>query len=225
MKRRKGLGAIIFLIAFSLAQVTSQLSFAGTGSPSLPPVQQQLLARLTTTGGRPISVNGVSATTGDSIGTNAVIETPPGVAATIDLGLLGSIDLPPGSRIKLEFDENCTDPEKTPSTDDPNDRRCKVRATVLAGCVTATPGKKGSRVEIATEQQGVIVDSEKEKKKKKKGAGLINGCAGGAPAGATATGGGLGTGGIIGIITAAIVIPTTIIIIAAGGDNPSNSVP
>lgn len=223
--RRRAFVATI-LVTFAIAQITLLPGYAETLFPALTTVlpQQQMLARVTTTGNRPISINGVSAASGDSVATNATIETPPGVAATIDLGALGKFDLPPGSKILLEFDENCKDPDKTPATDDPNDRRCKARATVIAGCVSGTAGKKGSRVEIATEQQGLIEDSESEKKKKKNGGGFITGCAGGAVPPPAVTGGGIGTPGIIGIVGAAIAIPT-IIILATGGDDPSPATP
>lgn len=221
--RRRVFGATL-LVAFAIAQITLLPGYAETLFPALTTVlPQQMLARITTTGNRPISINGVSAASGDSVATNATIETPPGVAATIDLGALGKFDLPPGSKILLEFDENCKDPEKTPATDDPNDRRCKAKATVIAGCVSGTAGKKGSRVEIATQDTGLIADSESEKKKKKNGGGFITGCAGGVVPPPIAAGGGLGTPGLIGIIGAAIAIP--VIVVVATGDDPSPSTP
>ena len=223
-RRRIFAGAL--LGAFAIAQITLLPGYAQTLFPALTTfLPQQMIARVTTTGNRPISINGVSAASGDSVATNATIETPPGVAATIDLGALGKFDLPPGSKILLEFDENCTDPEKTPATDDPNDRRCKAKATVIAGCVSGTAGKKGSRVEIATEQQGVIADSDSEKKKKN-GGGLINGCAGGVvpPPVVAAGGGGLSTPVIVGLISAAVLVPT-VIVLATGGDDPSPATP
>jgi hypothetical protein len=222
--RRKAFAAVA-LAGFVAAQLTLLPGYAETMIPTLTAVlPQQMLARVTTTGNRPISINGISATTGDTVATNAIIETPAGVAATIDLGALGKFDLPPGSKIILEFDENCKDPENNPSTDDPNDRRCKAKATVIAGCVSASAGKKGSRAEIATQRQGVIADTETEKKKKNGGAGIITGCADGSPAGALATGGGLSRPGLIAIIAAAAVVPP-VVIIAAGGDDPSPATP
>ncbi|HKO97106.1 MAG TPA: hypothetical protein VJU86_08945 [Pyrinomonadaceae bacterium] len=221
--RPKAFGAVL-LAALVIAELTLLPGYAETVFPTLTAVlPQQMIARITTTGNRPISINGATAASGDSVATNATIETPPGVAATIDLGVLGKFDLPPGSKILLEYDENCKDPEQTPSTDDPNDRRCKARATVIAGCVTATAGKKGSRVEIATQSQGLIADSETEKKKKKNGGGLITGCAPGAVPPPVA-GGGIGTPGIIGIIAAAVAVPVVIVLVT-DGDDPSPSTP
>jgi hypothetical protein len=225
IRRRKGFGAIALFLAFATAQTYIQLSFAEPGSTSWAAVlPQRVLARLNTTANRPISINGVSASSGDTVGTGATIETPPGVAATIDLGLLGKFDLAPGTKIKLEFDENCTDPEKTPSTDDPNDRRCKVKATVMAGCVSGATGKKGSRIEIADEQ-GNLLDSEQEKQKKGGGGGLFNVCVG--PNGflsAPSTGGGFGTAAILSLAFAGGSFGILCGIYCPGG-NPSTSIP
>jgi hypothetical protein len=69
---------------------------------AFPP--QQFVARLTTTGNRPITVNGASAVGGATILTGATIETPDQVGATINLGSLGDIEVAPNSLLTLEFD-------------------------------------------------------------------------------------------------------------------------
>jgi hypothetical protein len=70
----------------------------------VPP--QQFIARLTTTGNQPITVNGASAASGANLLTGAIIETPAGVGATINLGTLGELEIEPGSELTLEFDHN-----------------------------------------------------------------------------------------------------------------------
>ena len=92
--------AIAVFLAFALVQVCIQLSFAA------PAVPQQFIARLTTTGNQPITVNGASAASGASLLTGATIETPDAVSATIDLGALGTVELQPNSSIQLDFDDN-----------------------------------------------------------------------------------------------------------------------
>ncbi|HYJ87069.1 MAG TPA: hypothetical protein VEW46_13495 [Pyrinomonadaceae bacterium] len=76
---------------------------AVAGSFVLP---QQFIARLTTTGNQPITVNGASAASGANLLTGAIIETPAGVGATINLGTLGELEIEPGSELTLEFDHN-----------------------------------------------------------------------------------------------------------------------
>ncbi len=80
---------------------TGQNAVAGS---FVPP--QQFIARLTTTGNQPITVNGASAASGANLLTGATIETPAGVGATINLGTLGELEIEPGSELTLEFDHN-----------------------------------------------------------------------------------------------------------------------
>jgi hypothetical protein len=109
-QRRSGSKAIAVFLAFALVQISIQLSFAA--------VPQQFIARLTTTGNQPVTVNGASAASGASILTGATIETPAAVSATIDLGALGTIELQPNSSIQLDFDDSGN-----------------VRVKILRGCV------------------------------------------------------------------------------------------
>lgn len=91
---------------------------------AIPARAQQFIARLTTTGNQPITVNNASAASGANLLTGATIETPAGVSASIKIGALGTVTLKPNSSIKLEFSD-CG----------------SVRAKVLRGCVHMS--KKG----------------------------------------------------------------------------------
>ena len=113
-QRRYGSRATAGFLTLALLQICIQLSFA---APTVVP--QQFIARLTTTGNQPITVNNASAASGATILTGATIETPADVSATIDLGALGTIELQPNSSIQLDFDDNGN-----------------VRVKVLRGCVT-----------------------------------------------------------------------------------------
>lgn len=66
--------------------------------------QQRFVAVLTTTGNRAITVNGASAAGGTTLLTGAIIETPAGVGATVDLGSLGILDIAPNSELTLQWD-------------------------------------------------------------------------------------------------------------------------
>jgi hypothetical protein len=123
-QRRSTSRAIAVFLAFALVQVCIQLSFAA------PTVPQQFIARLTTTGNQPITVNGASAASGASLLTGATIETPDAVSATIDLGALGTVELQPNSSIQLDFDDNGN-----------------VRVKILRGCAVikkSGPGEGAS---------------------------------------------------------------------------------
>jgi hypothetical protein len=125
MQRRKGSRAIALLLAIALVQVFIQLSFAAPASAPVI-VPQQFIARITTTGNQPITVNNASAASGASLLTGATIETPAAVSATIDLGALGTVELQPNSSIQLDFDDNGN-----------------VRVKVLRGCVVMKKNGKG----------------------------------------------------------------------------------
>jgi hypothetical protein len=111
-QRRYGSKVTAAFLAVALLQLCIQMSFAA------PVVPQQFIARLTTTGNQPITVNNASAASGATILTGATIETPADTSATIDLGALGTIELQPNSSIQLDFDDNGN-----------------VRVKVLRGCV------------------------------------------------------------------------------------------
>ncbi len=215
IRRQKGLKAVAVFLAFALVQISLQLSFAAPASPSVTSLLPQgLLAKITSRNGQPILINGVSSPSGSSVATNAIVETPAGVAATIDLGSLGTIDLSPGTKIKIEYE--CP-PEKQ---NDPNPEECKVKTTVLAGCIVAHY-KKGSRHQVDTDTQEKVAESDKEKEKK--GGGAIPYCKDAiAP---IVSAGGLGWPGTIAILSAALIVPPSLVVIFDEGGNPSELVP
>lgn len=95
---------------------------------------QQFVARLTTRGNQPITVNGASAVGGASILTGATIETPDQVGATINLGSLGELDIAPNTQLTLEFDQNGN-----------------VKVVLKRGCIILKT-KKNVDASVATDQ-------------------------------------------------------------------------
>ncbi len=209
--RHKGFSALAIMLTFALVQISLQLGFAAPRSSTfaaLPP--QGILAKVTTKDGSPILINGVSSPSGSSIATNTTIDST-GVASTVDLGPLGTIDLHPGAKIVIEFE--CP-PEKM---DNPDPESCKAKTTVLAGCITVNH-KKGTQHDVVLENQQKVAESDDDDEKK--GGGVINYCKPGAALGALPAGG-LGWPLWAGIIAAGILIPATLPIIFDEGDNPS----
>lgn len=209
-KRQKGLRALAVFLAFAIAQISIQLSFAEpTSSSTALAVPQQFIARLSTSGG-PITVNGLSAATGASLLTGATIETPAAVSATIDLGELGTVELPPNSAIQLDF------------ADDGN-----VRVKILRGC--AVVKKKGrGEAEVYTAE-----GSSEKSNSNRRGLAFCYANGGlsplGQPAAASAsgTGGGLSTGAKVAIVVAVVAVPVTLWAATRdrNGRNPSPSTP
>lgn len=220
MGRRNSFRIIAALVAFSMAQAYIQLSFATPDtltSPAVPP--PQLLARLTTRDNLPISLNGISASSGASVASDAIIETPVNVDAIVDLGQLGSLDIDQETKIKLEYDGNCVPGSGSASgSQEPALQRCSVKITLYAGCVTAHY-KQGAYFLAVTQQQTLIADSDKSRKQ----AGTFKVCAGnGAPAGAAAVDQGLSKITLVSIAALVIVGGGVILPIVT---NPSPSVP
>jgi len=134
-RRKRMTTATALFLLFSVAQVYVQVSFAGPNSKSVSAAgSQQFTAILTTRGNQPITINGVSAISGATILTGAVIETPDQVGATINLGSLGTLDVAPNTKLTLEFDQNRN-----------------VKVTLVQGCAILR-ARKGTTGEVATSQ-------------------------------------------------------------------------
>ncbi|HEX3279896.1 MAG TPA: hypothetical protein VHR36_01585 [Pyrinomonadaceae bacterium] len=223
IRQRKSMKAIAVFVAFAVAQISIQMSFASTVSPSYAMlVQQQLIVRVSTSGNRPILVNGNSTASGGSLATGAIIETPDGVSATIDLGPLGTLDIAPNSKVVLDFDCPPAPPTPPPAGTEPEP--CKVKVKVLAGCVVMKT-KKGTQGQIDTEQQEKVQESNK-----KGGGAPLNFCtpgaaAAGPAAAAAATAGGIGTGTIVAGVVAAGLLIGGLVVGFSGGSNPSPGTP
>ena len=199
-------------------QVSLQVGFAEpTKATTVTPVAQQLVARLTTRNNQPITVNGLSASTGASILTGATIETGADQSATVNLGPLGSLDIAPNTKLVLTYDD-----------------QGNVKAVIAYGCAILT-AKKKTNGEIATDQGSAG-------KTDPAVGGVLNVCfpqgaaaptvtntpAGVAGAGGGSTGG--GGGGLFGLGTAATVaifagIGAAALTPLAFQDNPSGANP
>lgn len=185
-------------------QVGLQVGLAEpTGKTSVSPLPQQVVARLTTRNNQPITVNGLSASTGASILTGATIETGADQSATVNLGPLGSLDIAPNTKLVLTYDD-----------------QGNVKALLIYGCVVLT-AKKKTNGEIATEQgtQG---------KTNPAAGGVLRQCVGAATLpNPTQTGGG---GGLFGLGKAATIaifagIGAAALTPLAFQDNPSGANP
>jgi hypothetical protein len=193
-------------LAIALVQICIQLSFAGPASPSGPAVvPQQFIARLTTTGNQPITVNNASAASGSTLLTGANIATPAGVSATIDLGALGTVELQPNSEIQLDFDDSGN-----------------VRVKVLRGCVVIKKNGPGEAEAYTAEGASEKTNSNR------RGMGFcyLNGGLnpiGQAAATAGGSGGGIGTEALIAILAGGGALAAGLIWAFTGGSNPSPS--
>lgn len=96
LKQKKSLRILAVIMVLSLVQMSLGTVWAAP---------QQIVAKVLTMGGS-IKVNNADTPTGSSIVSGAVVETPDNVAATIQIGSLGVVELPPGTSAIIEFAGN-----------------------------------------------------------------------------------------------------------------------
>ncbi len=204
IRRQKGFKALAVFLAFAITQISLQLSFAAPSPPVFTTlVPQGFIAKVTTKGGQPVSINGISSPSGSSVATNAIVETPAGVEATIDLGPLGTVTLLPGTKLGIQYE--C--PDGNPNTIDPE--KCKAKYTVYAGCVVVNYNKN-SRHEVDTDVQKKVAESDREKEKT--AGGVLNFCKD-APLAPLLAAGGLGWPLTLALLSAALIIPPATVLI------------
>jgi hypothetical protein len=118
-KHRRLAFSTAFILMLSLTQVYVGASFAGAdprpGSPAV--TKLDLTGVLRTSGKQAVLVNGINAVTDATILSGALIESPQGVSATVNLGQLGRLDIAPATNLKLEFGI------------------VRIRVTLIKGCV------------------------------------------------------------------------------------------
>jgi len=206
-RKKKSLKALAVFLAFSFAQVYVQAALPNP-VPGAPLPQRAISARLITPNNQPITVNGNPVGTGGTILTGATIETPDQYGATIDLGEAGVVELQPGAKIQLDYDENGN-----------------VRVKVARGCAVV---KKKSNVLAGEIEIYTDTASEKtDKNRKNMGFCFLPATGGLAAVGGAAAGAGAG---ISGVAIAAIVGGTAAGVIVAvavtrGGTTSGASTP
>ena len=206
-RKKKSLKALAVFLAFSFAQVYVQAALPNP-VPGAPLPQRAISARLITPNNQPITVNGNPVGTGGTILTGATIETPDQYGATIDLGEAGVVELQPGAKIQLDYDENGN-----------------VRVKVARGCAVV---KKKSNVLAGEIEIYTDTASEKtDKNRKNMGFCFLPATGGLAAIGGAAAGAGAG---ISGVAIAAIVGGTAAGVIVAvavtrGGTTSGASTP
>jgi hypothetical protein len=204
-RKKKILKALTVILAFSFAQVYVQAGLP-TPVPGAPLPQRAISARLITPNNQPITVNGNPVGTGGTILTGATIETPDQFGATIDLGEAGVVELQPGAKVQLDYDENGN-----------------VRVKVMRGCAVT---KKKSNVLPGEMEIYTDTASEKTDKNRKHmgfcflpatgGLAAISGAAAGAGAGLS----GAAIAAIVAGGTAAAVV-TAVVVTRGNNNSPS----
>src|SRR6266566_5218462 len=190
--------ATALLLTLAIAQAYAPVGLASPAtSPSATP--QQASAVLTTTGNKPITVNGANAISGATILTGAAIETPDLVGASLNIPGHFSLDISAKASLSVEFDRN------------------SIKINLIKGCIVLRT-KKGTTGEIDT-SQGVAGKTDGSKDAR---LDVCDSSIATAPAAAAAEGTGR-TAKTIAIIAGAgslLLIP-----VVTRGNNPSSGTP
>jgi hypothetical protein len=189
--------AVVLVLAVAHLCVNAELVRAEAARliASVAP-QVVVQGRLTTRGNHPVTVNGNSAKSGETIFSGQSILTPDGVGATVNLPGLGRVDMAPNTDITLSFEAG------------------KINVTLIYGCVVLTADKGTT---------GTLVEGNSTRQTDPAKSGTLDTC-GAKPAGAIVpAAGGISTLGKVGLIVAAAGAATTaaILIPCRRGANPS----
>ncbi len=214
-KRVKALAAFVM---FAVAQISVQLGFAEAGSNAVLPVPQQYIARLRTSGNRPITVNNNAAATGASLVTGAMIETGADQSATIDIGDF-TLDIAPNTRLRLDYDD-----------------QGRVKVFLISGCaIVRSRGKTEAEIQTAdnvtqgktASERGGAVDVcfIHGQATVNQNAAANAGAGAGAGTAAATGGGGLSTGAIAAIVLAGVGGAIVTIVAVSSDDEETNPSP
>jgi hypothetical protein len=194
--------AVALVLAVAHLCLNAELARAQAGRlvASVAP-QAAVQGRLTTKGNNPVTVNGNSARSGETIFSGQSIQTPDGVGATVKLPGLGRVEMAPNTSITLSFESG------------------KINVTLVYGCVILTADKGTT---------GTLAQGNSTRQTDPATGGTIDTCDS-KLAGATvpATAGGISTVGKVGLFVAAAAATATAIALipCRRGANPSPATP
>ena len=176
-KRRKINGAAALLLASFILSVCVGVGFAAP-----------MTGKLRTRGKKPVIVNGNKVNAGIAIFSGARIQSPENVGATVDLGVLGQLDLAPNTDLTLTFSAG------------------DVSVDLRSGYVILTTKRRVKGIVYTSEGQVVQTDPSKLSSVVARTAGSL-GPEASAPIGATSGGVGAGTAaGVAGAGAAAAAV-------------------
>jgi hypothetical protein len=211
MKKRKAVEALALLLVFSLLPFSSGAALAAN--------VMQATGKLATSGNQPILVNGISTNSGATILSGSNIETGDTVGATVDLGMLGSLDIAPNTKLQLTFSSDGS-----------------ATVMLIEGCVILRV-RQGTYGVIKT-AEGEVARNDSIKRQaavldvclpKGAPAAIVNqGAAANAGAGAGTAGGTVASEGLSGAVVGSLVagaagLGIVALILGSRGDNASDS--
>ena len=191
-KRKATKTVALALAAVLQVYVSGGFALAAPAAPkAAAPVWQDAQGRLSTTNDNPVTVNGNSAKTGDTVFSGQRVQTPAGTGATVDVPGTGSVQIDPGADVTVTFSGGSISVVVT--------RGCVrltanngVTGTLQAGGNSKTTGPNGGNIDICDTAAGAVP------------VGTAGGAGSAGTASGSATAGGLGTAASV-ALTAGIV--------------------
>jgi hypothetical protein len=225
LKSRTSKSVVFALAAILQLYVSGGFAFAApdtSGVAVKPAARHNIQGRLTTTGDDPVSVNGNSAKTGETIFSGQVLQTPDQTGASVYIAGLGSVEVAPKTSLTLSFSDS------------------RISARLAAGCAVLAPaeGVEGvvetkattekttsKAISLCVDANGAVVQNQQQDDdddKKKKGGAVIPGSPQAPPP--VATGGGLSNAAAV-VLTAGAVTAFSIIAheLISDSENPGAS--
>lgn len=237
MSRGRVLKATALVLVLAVAQVYLGAALARAASVRLfgtPAQGGTSQGRLSTRGNNPVSVNGTSAKSGETIFSGQTIQTPDGVGATVQLPGLGRVDIAPNTTLTLTFADGSISVSLASGCTILTTNKGVAGTVQSGGSTQQTDTSKGGTLDVCSSRTPGAAPVVGQGAAAAAGAGASSaagaaGAAGGAAAGGAAASGGLfglGTAGTFGFIGAAAIITTAAVITPCRrGPNPSPGVP
>ena len=184
--------------------------------------------RLTTRGNNPVTVNGNSAKSGETIFSGQSIQTPDGVGATVNLPGIGRVDIAPNTNLTLTFEAGKVHVALVSGCVIVTSNRGNVGSVEVGGRTERTEGTEGGVIDVCSREGGAPIFGQGAASAA--GAGSSGGASAGTAAATAAGGGGTGmtTGGTIVLLSAIGSVAAASAIIATPcrrGPNPSPGTP
>lgn len=199
-KRISSATALLMALAIGLLCLPISLAApANSGAPSVLP--QQATALLTTGNNQPILVNGASASSGATITTGAMLETPDLIGASMTIPGHFTLDIARNAKLSVEFTTS------------------GIKVILIKGCVVLHT-KKGTTGQIESSSGTILATADGSKDAR---LDVCDPSIATAPAAVAEAGGLSQTGGVL--IGAAAMGTALLIPLFGGGNNPSPANP
>lgn len=140
-------------VTIAISQAYAYAGFARAASAGLDDAAARATirqGRLITTGGKSIKVNGVKATTGETIFSGQQLQTPSGIGAIVQLGQSGHVNVAPSTNATLTFEDGQTNIALTSGCVSLTTNKGVTGAVEVRGIIETTDAETGGTLDVCT---------------------------------------------------------------------------